>query len=636
MIITKSQIDFSEISNTCEAPTKLPFERYKDKFRKIAFDVYAPINDPTDNLWTLQNTDDGDFLIRTHWDHENAHLKESQEIGWNATPNKEGSAVTLYYKDLPLINLTAAEYGFDKSDTRGFIKTLLHFMRDKNNVATLLKSLPEKKAALLLNNEDFANIKVAALTPQMSGQAADVYVQRLLREVPNLVGIIAAKYGYDLGGVDALLKEYYDDISNALRENKNATAYEIFSFIKDLYKEKAERAKGTDVGIIYATIYKATDIIMFREGPEDEPDASPQQTGEAPQDAPQERSIPMDIQKVLETAERQSTTQYKNDPEKMQIATGLLTGIIGPTIRETYQFYPNAENEDVIARVVAILELLKEHGDYNAEQEAVLGIMLSTFKGALTKFKSENALSQNPNQYKYMDALNKAFLQIAKDNFYEAQGDSPEKAEKHMKESGAFLAALVEDLRNRAASIPHMTEEQFKRFLLNSVNELHETRMEARFSGDKRRFFTRFMTELAKVLNEEEGKGEALESDESYDDELPSGEDISAEEAVKQIFGENAEAAKERLGNEMAILIAKIMYNIVIDTTPDNKNIISMFDSLVGMAQDLAREGLDFEQAAKRIRDVMGMIVATSQKPDDIKHKMLESLISTIDKELKE
>jgi len=147
VIVTNSQIDFSEISDTCKEPTRLKYEKHKHEFKKIAFDVYAPINDPTDNLWTLQNTDDGDFLIRTDWDHDSAHLKESQDIGWNATPNKAGSSITLYYKDLPLINLAANEYGFEDGDTRGFIKTLLNFMRDKNNVASLLKALPKNKVA---------------------------------------------------------------------------------------------------------------------------------------------------------------------------------------------------------------------------------------------------------------------------------------------------------------------------------------------------------------------------------------------------------------------------------------------------------------------------------------------------------
>lgn len=149
LAITKPVVDIKTIIKSYEKEEKIPFEENKHRFKKIAFDVYAPLNDATDNLWVVQDTDDGSFLTRTHWDHDNVNVKESKEEGWDALPDKSGDNITLYYKDTPLINMSAKEYGFDQGDPRIFINSLLDFMRDKKNVATLLKDLPQNKVAML-------------------------------------------------------------------------------------------------------------------------------------------------------------------------------------------------------------------------------------------------------------------------------------------------------------------------------------------------------------------------------------------------------------------------------------------------------------------------------------------------------
>jgi hypothetical protein len=163
VILKKSEVNFREILNSCAPKHKLPFERHKDEFIKIAFDVYAPKSDPSDNLWVLQKTDDGEFLVRTNWDHDNVNVKESHDSGWSATPSKGGGIVTLYYKDLPLINLSAEEYGFSEGDTRGFIRNLIKFMGDRTSVAKLLKELPQNKVAAFVKKANLNREQVEEL-----------------------------------------------------------------------------------------------------------------------------------------------------------------------------------------------------------------------------------------------------------------------------------------------------------------------------------------------------------------------------------------------------------------------------------------------------------------------------------------
>lgn len=147
------KVDISSIINVIEENDKLSFDEHKERFVKVAFDVYSPKNDVSDDLWVIQDTDDGQFLVRTNWNHDDL-VKKSKEDGWDAVSNKKGDNITLYYKDLPLINLSAEEYGFNEGNPRVFVNSLLRFMNDKKNVAKLLSSLPEKKAAELKRRLD--------------------------------------------------------------------------------------------------------------------------------------------------------------------------------------------------------------------------------------------------------------------------------------------------------------------------------------------------------------------------------------------------------------------------------------------------------------------------------------------------
>lgn len=141
------ELNFEKISRIYENKVMVPFEENKDNFIKVAFDVYSPKNDPSDNLWIVQKADDGsDYLVRTDWDHDYTIEKKSKGDGWDVAMDKEGNTATLYFKDVPLVSLSAKDYGFDSNSGR-FINCLLRFMNNKKNVATLLESLPESKLA---------------------------------------------------------------------------------------------------------------------------------------------------------------------------------------------------------------------------------------------------------------------------------------------------------------------------------------------------------------------------------------------------------------------------------------------------------------------------------------------------------
>ena len=258
LAITKPVVDIKTIINSYEKEEKIPFEENKHKFKKIAFDVYAPLNDATDNLWVVQDTDDGSFLTRTHWDHDNVNVKESKEEGWDALPDKSGDNITLYYKDTPLINMSAKEYGFDQGDPRIFINSLLGFMRDKKNVAALLRDLPQnkvamlKKANVLTNDSGFeANVDDYSMEADYEQDPYDPDVSSDInlnkeenkRKFKEMLSFVKEKFKYMklpefLWFTNEYGYSYFED--RALRvfedmQNRNATFFDFFEELADLF-----------------------------------------------------------------------------------------------------------------------------------------------------------------------------------------------------------------------------------------------------------------------------------------------------------------------------------------------------------------------------------------------------------------
>lgn len=157
------------LSEVDKALTSLNHKRIEDKninkiafnqskvehgnFVKVAFDVYRVDNDPYNNLWVLQDCDDGQFLIRTSDRHSGIEVNGE----WSAVSDYDKENVTLNYKNVPIARFSSKEFGFNNSDILTFKQALLEKVKeDEFFIKDLLISQPlSKKDALTTTFPEF-------------------------------------------------------------------------------------------------------------------------------------------------------------------------------------------------------------------------------------------------------------------------------------------------------------------------------------------------------------------------------------------------------------------------------------------------------------------------------------------------
>lgn len=128
--------------------TRIPYEPNKHLFKKVAFDVFQLSGSPVESLWTLEDGEDGPYLVAQYSDVEEAPLESKGH--WAALSDKDGENITLMYKDTPIRRLASTEFGFTKEDVHIFQDAVVgKLAEDETVVGELMSSLPQSKAELL-------------------------------------------------------------------------------------------------------------------------------------------------------------------------------------------------------------------------------------------------------------------------------------------------------------------------------------------------------------------------------------------------------------------------------------------------------------------------------------------------------
>lgn len=125
---------------------KVPYEPYKHLFTKIAFDVFQLNTSPVENLWILEECEDGKQYLSARYSDEESPQSLEAKSNWLALVDKEAKNVTLMYKDAPIQRFASSDFGFTKDDVSIFQKLLIQKLNsDKSFVQNLLKSQPKEK-----------------------------------------------------------------------------------------------------------------------------------------------------------------------------------------------------------------------------------------------------------------------------------------------------------------------------------------------------------------------------------------------------------------------------------------------------------------------------------------------------------
>lgn len=132
---------------------RLSWEESKHLFKKVAWDVYKPV-DGTEALWEMRVEDDGSkYLVAMY---NTATVTASAPDGedakdsvivtassdWNAICDRARKNVTLSFKGFPIKRFASSEYRFSQDEADQFAKFIQSRASDSEFTREILKDLP--------------------------------------------------------------------------------------------------------------------------------------------------------------------------------------------------------------------------------------------------------------------------------------------------------------------------------------------------------------------------------------------------------------------------------------------------------------------------------------------------------------
>ncbi|MFA5048449.1 MAG: hypothetical protein WC516_05510 [Patescibacteria group bacterium] len=142
----KFQIDFEKLGNDFN---KIPLKGNEHRLVRVAFDLFRFKDRNPEDLWQVQSSDDGEFLVRTY------ALPDEQEekvaTAWSVELDKKEENLTIAYRNIPILRLAAKNFGLTESeDIRIFQRTVYNKITTDNEfVDKLIKTLSAEKQMIL-------------------------------------------------------------------------------------------------------------------------------------------------------------------------------------------------------------------------------------------------------------------------------------------------------------------------------------------------------------------------------------------------------------------------------------------------------------------------------------------------------
>jgi hypothetical protein len=113
---------------------------------KFAFDVYKVDNDPYNGLWTLEDIDGRQHLVRA----SDPQFEENARGDWSVISDYDRANVTLAYKKVPVARFGSKDYGFGSDDISTFKSALLERIhQDESFVKDVFAEQPATKREAL-------------------------------------------------------------------------------------------------------------------------------------------------------------------------------------------------------------------------------------------------------------------------------------------------------------------------------------------------------------------------------------------------------------------------------------------------------------------------------------------------------
>lgn len=153
--MNKFQIDFEKLG---EEFNKVPLKGNEHRLIRVAFDLFRFKDGNPEELWQVQSSDDGEFLVRTY------ALPEEEEkkiaASWSVELDKKEENLTIAYQNIPILRLAAKNYGLeDSNDVRLFQRTIYTKINTDNEFANELIATLSVEKQNILKQAGFSFVK---------------------------------------------------------------------------------------------------------------------------------------------------------------------------------------------------------------------------------------------------------------------------------------------------------------------------------------------------------------------------------------------------------------------------------------------------------------------------------------------
>jgi len=136
-VMSKFDVNYSQLENKIYKKA-YKLSEVKDKIEKVAFDIVKfKDGDNAANLWQVQSSDDGDYIIALY-DSDDVKTANS----WEVDIVKNANAIQISYKGDPLLKISAQKLGIPSNEIHLVSKYLpKKLANNKKLVASLLSEL---------------------------------------------------------------------------------------------------------------------------------------------------------------------------------------------------------------------------------------------------------------------------------------------------------------------------------------------------------------------------------------------------------------------------------------------------------------------------------------------------------------
>lgn len=148
----KFSIDYNELSNSVSHARKEFFKLsdVKHRLEKVGFDVVRFKDGNPDELWQIQNSDDGDYIV-ARYESDEPKVEGKAASRWDLMVSESSGDINIFYKGQPITKMAASKLGINSED----LSTVKRFLpsklaSDKSFVKALLSTLDETSRDAIL------------------------------------------------------------------------------------------------------------------------------------------------------------------------------------------------------------------------------------------------------------------------------------------------------------------------------------------------------------------------------------------------------------------------------------------------------------------------------------------------------